>query len=113
MTPEEIEQSTSKMYQASEIYRTRKDILREHFYTQTCPFTPTIANKDTPKIENFYYRLQDWIDKRNKNTMKKTNDASFDRRTGQRFFSPKLFNNRFGKNVRVVVIQLEPNRNYK
>ena len=27
-----------------------------------CPFTPKISNNEEPKVENFYNRLQDWME---------------------------------------------------
>lgn len=67
---------TNKLYQDSKI----KNILRErecdNYYSQICTFTPKIHNNSEPKMENFYVRLQDWLDKR-KEKMIKLTDRSY------------------------------------
>jgi hypothetical protein len=69
-TTDEINKSSDKLHSELKILNSKKDLLRIDYYTKTCPFSPEIINKEAPKVENFYYRLQSWIDKRNINIIK-------------------------------------------
>ncbi len=43
-----------------------------------------------PKVDNFFRRLQSWIDKRNENFIKEKELAVIDSKTGQPFFKPTI-----------------------
>jgi len=103
LSPREIEKSTLKLFTDSKIMENKKEILRNDFYRDTCPFKPEINDKNPPNIINFYGRLQNWIDKRNIHTIKNLNDASKDSLTGQPYFTPKFYTSKYSRNVRIFI----------
>jgi len=69
-TQKEIENITLKLYTDSKNYENKKEELRKEHFSNTCPFTPYIQDKSIPNVRNFYGRLQNWVEKRNNNTIK-------------------------------------------
>jgi hypothetical protein len=65
--------------------RERESLL---YYEQTCPFTPKIADSSKPKLENFFNRLQSWVEKRNENFQREIEESNKDSKTGQPLFRP-------------------------
>ena len=92
-TDEEIDVLSKRLFNNAEKYRNKKIKLSENFYTETCPFTPDIIRREDgeiPNIENFFNRLQVWVDKRNNKYETDVEKSQFDERTGKRLFSPQI-----------------------
>lgn len=68
-----------------------KEIEKEEFYKLTCPFAPKILPTETKKnTDEFFNRLQQWLDKRATNYMNHIELQNYDMLTGQRLFSPVI-----------------------
>jgi hypothetical protein len=94
-TEEEIEHISKRLYSRAEIYKNRKVMQRDNFYNQTCTFSPDIIrknNEEIPSMNNFFNRLQNWVDKRNDKYEIDMEKIKYDEQTGKRLFSPQINN---------------------
>lgn len=92
-SPEEIEIVSKRLHDNAERYRNKKLLLQENYYAQTCPFSPEIISREEgviPNMENFFNRLQNWVDKRNDKYEQDLDKKHFDQITGNRLFSPQI-----------------------
>jgi hypothetical protein len=89
-TEEEIFQYSQKLFNDAEKYKFQKEKLSDVYHTTFYPFHPSIADKNTPSIYNFFYRLQKWVDKRNEKYENDLEKANYDTKTGLRLFSPSI-----------------------
>ncbi len=102
----EIEEISLKLYKEAEVMRVTKEREKENHIAVVCPFTPKIIDSSKPKLENFYKRLQTWIERRNENYQKDLECANKDSKTGQVFFTPQVNKRSREVNVRSVFIDL-------
>jgi hypothetical protein len=87
-TAKEVELITSKLYREAQQLKKMKEKETEDYFETVCTFSPKISDGTKPKLENFYKRLQSWIDKRNEKYMKDIEHSKIDSKTGQPLFSP-------------------------
>lgn len=62
------------------------------YFSEIYTFTPSITNKEEPNIDNFYDRLQKWVEKRNENFKNGIMNTIYDEKTGQRLYNPSITN---------------------
>jgi hypothetical protein len=108
-TPEEIELVSKRLHDNAERYRNKKLQLQESFYAQTCPFAPEIISREEgeiPNMDNFFNRLQTWVDKRNEKYEQDLEKKHFDERTGNRLFSPQIRKSKKHKVIYFISIQI-------
>ena len=94
-TEEEIENMSKRLYDRAAVLRNRKVMQRDNFYLQTCSFSPDIIrknNKEIPSMNNFFNRLQNWVDRRNDKYEIDMEKIQYDENTGKRLFSPQINN---------------------
>jgi len=93
-TQKEIEFISKRLYENAEIRNKKRLDLQDNYFASTCPFTPEIISKgkDIPNINNFFKRLQNWVDKRNEKYVLDSENLKYDRKTGNRLFSPQINN---------------------
>ncbi len=92
-SPEEIELMTKRLHENAERYKKKKILLQESYYSQICPFSPEIISREEGEVanmDNFFNRLQNWVDKRNEKYEQDQEKRQFDERTGNRLFSPQI-----------------------
>ncbi len=92
-SPEEIDVLSKRLYDNAEKYRNKKVLLQENYYSQICPFNPEIISRDDceiPNMQNFFNRLQTWVDKRNEKYEFDLEKNQYDEKTGNRLFSPQI-----------------------
>lgn len=63
---------------------------RNQYFSEICTFTPKISNSSQPKLENFFQRLQLWIERRNENYFNELQNSLKDSKTGQFLFQPSV-----------------------
>ena len=86
----EINIQTSMMYRMASKIEEKKENLRREYYVRLCPFRPIVNDKSPPHINNFFNRLQGWIEKCNKNYLNNNQKSNIDSKTGLKFFNPDL-----------------------
>ena len=85
-----MEELANKLFKEAETLKVAKEREMENHYAEVCPFTPKISDSSKPKVENFYKRLQGWVEKRNENYQKEVEEANKDSKTGQKLFTPRI-----------------------
>lgn len=90
MPLKEIEVLANKLFKEAETLKVNKEKETENHFAGVCPFTPKISDASKPKVENFYKRLQTWVEKRNENYQNELEEATKDSKTGQRLFTPRI-----------------------
>ena len=69
-----------------------REKLAESYFSEIYTFKPSITDKSQPNVENFFNRLQVWVDKRNDSFKKDLETSLFDRKSGQKLFQPTINN---------------------
>ncbi len=93
---DEINIITNRLYNYSAKYNFNKKRKQEDYYNSTCPFTPSLINdvykihNIKPSMTNFFFRLQNWVNKRNIKYETDYESTFYDNKTGYRLFSPKI-----------------------
>lgn len=91
-TEKEIEILSKRLFDNAERYRNKKLKLKENYYSELCTFSPHIKreDKEIPNMDNFFARLQNWVEKRNEKYEYDLKNINFDGKTGNRLFSPQI-----------------------
>ena len=90
----EIAQLSERLHNEKKVNEIKRRILTNKILSQDCPFTPDINEKlDKPKVENFFYRLQNWINTLNNKINIINNTEPTDYKTGQVLFKPCTYSN--------------------
>ena len=66
---------------------------RENYYQNICTFSPEINDKTPSSLFNFFERMQNFVNKKNKKHEKTLELQNFDPNTGNKLFSPRLNSN--------------------
>jgi len=96
---DEINTITNRLYNYAAKYHFNKKRMAEDYYNTTCPFTPELINdvykvhNIKPSMTNFFFRLQNWVDKRNLKYETDYENTFYDDKTGERLFFPKINKN--------------------
>lgn len=64
--------------------------LTDEYFNEIYPFTPNISDKSQPNVNNFFNRLQEWIEKRNNQIELDIIGSFYDSKTGQKLFQPVI-----------------------
>ena len=90
----EIIKLTERLHNEQKIKLFKKKNLAEKVLEEKCPFTPEINEKvDKPSVENFFFRLQTWINSLNNKIDAINNTEPTDYKTGQVLFTPCTYSN--------------------
>lgn len=91
-TEAEINITSKRLYDTAAKYRNKKLELKEKLYSELCTFSPKIKRNDNqiPNIDNFFERLQNWVEKRNERCGLDQENVYYDQETGKRLFSPQI-----------------------
>jgi hypothetical protein len=95
----EINVQTSKLHRLAEKVEEKREKLRKDYYSRLCPFRPIVNDKSPPYMNNFFNRLQNWIEKCNHNSLNNNQKINTDSKSGLRFFSPDLEKTRKINNI--------------
>ena len=68
LTAEESLNLSVRLYGEANYLREKRKIESNEFIKNNYSFRPNISNKDVPKVENFYLRLQDWMEIKHEKT---------------------------------------------
>lgn len=91
---DEIAQLSERLHNEKKVNEIKRKILTNKILSQECPFTPDINEKvEKPKVENFFYRLQNWINTLNNKINIINNTEPTDYKTGQVLFKPCIYSN--------------------
>lgn len=91
---DEIIKLTERLHNEQKIKLFKKKNLTEKVLEEKCPFTPDINEKlDKPSVENFFFRLQTWINSLNNKIDVINNTEPTDYKTGQVLFTPCTYSN--------------------
>lgn len=106
---DEINCITNRLYNYAARYDFTKKQKEENFYHDTCPFTPSLINdvykinNIKPSMKNFFFRLQNWVDKRNLKYETDYENTLYDNKTGEKLFSPRINSSRRYNTKRVYI----------
>lgn len=93
---DEINNITNRLYNYASRYRFNRQKRENEYFNNTCPFTPYLINdvykinNIQPNIRNFFFRLQNWVDRRNLKYETDYENTYYDNKTGDRLFSPRI-----------------------
>ena len=103
---EDIEYISKRLFTNAEVLKNKKNILSDKYYSDICPFNPQIIrreNTEAIKIDNFFSRLQNWVEKRNDRYESDFENTLIDKKTGKRYFSPQINKQ---KNVKILNLKI-------
>jgi len=64
ITPEESHNLIIRLYGEANYLKKKKEKAYEEYMGKTCTFSPQINNREEPKPENFFNRLQEWMEQK-------------------------------------------------
>lgn len=88
---DKIDQLSEMLYNENTKIKRNKDELSKMVMETYCPFTPKTNSKEDANLDDFYIRLQRWINQMNLKNEKIKNAPLTDDKTGQLLFSPLTY----------------------
>ncbi len=70
LTNEESINLSMRLHQEARYLSEKKHLEKQLFLENNYSFKPNIHNKEAPKAENFFIRLQDWIEQTHENSIR-------------------------------------------
>lgn len=78
----------NRLYIEAKQIKVTKEREATQYFKEVCPFKPKVTDTTEPKLENFYKRLQIWIEQRNEASLRSYEMSKMDEKTGLPLFTP-------------------------